>query len=51
MIKISQSQLINKNELQLKLADYSKNARVHIMATHFLPTNIESALNMIKSMQ
>lgn len=51
MVKITQSQLVDKSELQLKLADYSKNARVHVMATHFLPSNIESALNMIKGAQ
>lgn len=51
IVKISQSQLVDKNTLSLNLADYSKDVRVHLMATHFVPNNIESLLNSLKEMK
>lgn len=51
IVKISESHLVDKNTLSIKLADFSKNARVHVMATHFVPNNIEALLNSLKRMQ
>lgn len=34
----------------MKLADFGPNARVHIIATHFLPENCHNLLNSVASM-
>ena len=41
IIKLSESK-ISLNEVSLKLADFSKNTRVHIVATNFVATNHDS---------
>jgi hypothetical protein len=51
IVKITESQMVRKNTLSIKLADHSKNARVHIIATHFVPANIEALSNSLKKMQ
>lgn len=51
VVKIQSSSIENNSEVRLKLIDFTKKARVHIFATHFLaPNNYQLQENFRKLM-